>query len=214
MNNNINEKEPLSRREREKAAHRKEILDAAIKVFAEKGFYAATLEEVAQEAEFSKGALYLYFPNKEDILSTIVSDSLEKWAEFYKSAITGKRSFREEITTVFNGVAERIFSHPELFTLISVQHASLFSALSQEKRDEACKTHDKIWKSFNKRVKMAIENEELRDLPTEAIEGMVHGPLDVMIHNQWNRKTLDDLKNGVKIFMDILFNGIAKKRET
>ena len=214
MNNNINEKEPLSRRDREKAAHRQEILDAAIKVFAEKGFYAATLEEVAQEAEFSKGALYLYFSNKEDLLSTIVNDSLEKWTELYKSTITGKGSFREEITVVFNGVAERIFSHPELFTLISVQHASLFSALSQEKRDEACKIHDKIWKSFNERVKMAIENEELRNLPTEAIEGMVHGPLDAMIHNHWNCKTLDDLKNGVNIFMDILFNGIAKRRET
>jgi len=213
MNDGTNEKEKLSRREREKAAHRQEILDAAIKVFAEKGFHEATLDEVAQEAEFSKGTLYLYFSNKEDLLSTIVSDSLEKWTEFYKSTITGKESFREEITAVFNGVAERIFGNPDLFTLLSVQHASLFNALSQEKRNEACKIHNKIWESFNERVKMAIENEELRDLPPKAIEGMVHGSLDAMIHNRWNCKTLNDLKNGIVIFMDILFNGIAKRKE-
>jgi len=211
MNNSINEK--LSRREREKAVHRQEILDAAIKVFAKKGFYEATLDEVAQEAEFSKGAIYLYFSNKEDLLATIVSDSLEKWTEIYNSTITGKGSFREELTAMFNGVAERIFSHPELFTLISVQHASLFSALSQEKRNEACKIHDKIWESFNERVKMAIENEELRDLPPKAIEGMVHGPLDAMVHNRWDFKTLNELKNGIVLFMDILFNGIAKRKE-
>ena len=211
MNNSINEK--LSRREREKAAHRQEILDAAIKVFAKKGFYEATLDEVAQESEFSKGALYLYFSNKEDLLSTIVSDSLEKWTEFHKSKITGKGIFREEITAMFNGVAETIFDNPDLFTLLSVQHASLFGALSQEKKDEARKIHDKIWKSFDKRIKIAIENEELRDLPPETIEGMVHGSLDAMMHNQWNCKTLSDLKNGIVIFMDILFNGIAKRKE-
>jgi len=211
MNNSINKK--LSRREREKAAHHQEILDAAIKIFAKKGFYEATLDEVAQEAEFSKGALYLYFSNKEDLLATIVSDSLEKWAEFYNSAITGKGSFREELTAMFNGVAERIFSHPELFTLLSVQHASLFNALSQEKRNEACKIHNKIWESFNERVKIAIENEELRDLPPKAIEGMVHGSLDAMVHDHWDFKTLNELKNGIVIFMDILFNGIAKRKE-
>ncbi len=211
MNNSINEK--LSRREREKAAHRQEILDAAIKVFAKKGFYEATLDEVAQEAEFSKGAIYLYFSNKEDLLSTIVSDSLEEWTEFYKSTITGKESFREELTAMFNSVAERIFSHPELFTLLSVQHASLFNALSREKRNEACKIHNKIWESFNERVKIAIENEELRDLPPKAIEGMVHGSLDAMVHNRWDFITLNELKNGIVIFMDILFNGIAKRKE-
>lgn len=214
MNNSINEKEKLSRREREKAAHRQEILDAAIKVFAEKGFHEATLEEVAQEAEFSKGAIYLYFSNKEDLLFTIVSDSLEKWAEFYNSTIMGKGNFREKLTELYSGVAERIFGNSNLFTLLSVQHASLFQTLSPEKRNEACKIHDKIWESFNERVKIAIENKELRNLPPEAIEGMVHGSIEAMIHNRWNCKTLDDLKNRIKIFMDILFNGIAKRKET
>ena len=67
--------------------------------------------------------------------------------------------------------------------------------------------------SNKKTKKMAIENEELRDLPPKAIEGMVHGSLDAMIHNRWNCTTLSDLKNGIVIFMDILFNGIAKRKE-
>jgi len=58
----------ISRREREKLAHRQEILDAATRVFAEKGFFSATLDEVAQEAEFSKGTVYLYFSSKDDLL--------------------------------------------------------------------------------------------------------------------------------------------------
>ncbi len=59
------------RREREKGIQqrmrRRQILDAAKKLFHAKGFKAATVEEIAQEAELSPAALYLYFKNKDDL---------------------------------------------------------------------------------------------------------------------------------------------------
>lgn len=61
----------LTRREREKVAHRREILEAAERVFAEKGFDHATVEEIAREAEFSVGALYNFFKNREDLWSEV-----------------------------------------------------------------------------------------------------------------------------------------------
>ena len=70
------ESKNLTRREREKAKHREAIFNAAIKVFAEKGFHKATLEEVASEAEFSKSAIYIYFSNKEDLLFQIMQNKL------------------------------------------------------------------------------------------------------------------------------------------
>ena len=69
-----------TRREREKAMHRREILEAAKRVFAKKGFAAATIDEIAQEAEFSKGAMYGYFEGKEDLFFTLIqekSDDIE-----------------------------------------------------------------------------------------------------------------------------------------
>ena len=57
----------LSRREREKIRHRREMIEAAKKLFALKGFRGTTLDEIAEEAEFGKGTLYNYFENKEDI---------------------------------------------------------------------------------------------------------------------------------------------------
>ncbi len=55
------------RREREKQKRRQEILDAAKKVFAGRGFKGATIEEIAAEAELSTGTLYLYFKSKDEI---------------------------------------------------------------------------------------------------------------------------------------------------
>ena len=57
---------------RRKAARPDEIAEAALEVFAEKGFAAARLDDIARRAGVSKGALYLYFATKEDIFRAVV----------------------------------------------------------------------------------------------------------------------------------------------
>ena len=55
------------RKEREKLQRRRDIIDAAEKVFFSRGFESATMDEIAEKAELSKGTLYLYFKSKEDL---------------------------------------------------------------------------------------------------------------------------------------------------
>jgi AcrR family transcriptional regulator len=53
-----------------------EILDAALEVFSKAGFSAAKVETVARQAGLSKGAVYLYFPSKEAMLTALVERSV------------------------------------------------------------------------------------------------------------------------------------------
>ena len=55
------------RKEREKERRRQQITVAAKKVFSDKGFNRATMDDIANEAELSPGTLYLYFKNKEEL---------------------------------------------------------------------------------------------------------------------------------------------------
>jgi AcrR family transcriptional regulator len=59
------------RKEREKERRRQQIMVAAKRVFSEKGFSKATMEDIAQEAELSPGTLYLYFKNKEELYASL-----------------------------------------------------------------------------------------------------------------------------------------------
>lgn len=61
-------------RRRRKQARSRELLDAALALFAEKGFDAASAEEIAARAGVSKGTLYLYFPSKADLLGTLIAE--------------------------------------------------------------------------------------------------------------------------------------------
>ncbi len=56
------------RRERERLARRRAMLGAALAVFGDKGFDGATVDEIAERAEFGKGTLYNYFPGGKDEL--------------------------------------------------------------------------------------------------------------------------------------------------
>lgn len=59
------------RKEREKERRRQQIIVAAKRVFSDKGFNKATMEDIAREAELSPGTLYLYFKNKEELYASL-----------------------------------------------------------------------------------------------------------------------------------------------
>ncbi len=62
-----------------KRHRREEILRAAVEVFADRGYFAARMREVAERAGVADGTLYLYFKGKEDLLVSI----LEEYAEAF-----------------------------------------------------------------------------------------------------------------------------------
>ena len=65
------------RREEEKERRRLEIIEAAEKLYAEKGWDAVTMDQVARVARLSRALLYVYFKDKEDLLFAITSRALE-----------------------------------------------------------------------------------------------------------------------------------------
>ena len=64
------------RRSRRKDARPAEILDAALALFAERGFAATKLDDVAAAAGIGKGTVYLYFPTKEDLFRAVVRQAV------------------------------------------------------------------------------------------------------------------------------------------
>jgi AcrR family transcriptional regulator len=58
------------RKEREREQRRQQIMDAAKKIFSEKGFSGATMENIAEAAELSPATLYLYYKNKDELYAS------------------------------------------------------------------------------------------------------------------------------------------------
>ena len=72
-------KKKLSRREREKQRQRRDMLDAAMKLFSEKGYHNASMQEIAEQAEFAVGTLYKFFKNKEALYKALITEQAERF---------------------------------------------------------------------------------------------------------------------------------------
>ena len=84
---NAQTKEPRWQRRAEDRP--REICAAALDLFAEKGFAAARLDEIARRAGVSKGTLYLYFHNKEDLFRAVVRDTVAPNVEVVREIVEG-----------------------------------------------------------------------------------------------------------------------------
>src|SRR6185295_5914199 len=97
---------------RRKADRPGEIVAAALEVFAEKGFAAARLDEIAGRAGVSKGTLYLYFKDKGDLFRAVVRDTIApNIATVRDGLMDADRPFAELVRTLlssFAGIAERV----------------------------------------------------------------------------------------------------------
>lgn len=69
-------REPKPRWERRKDARPVELLAAALQLFVDKGYAGTRLEDVAAQAGVSKGTLYLYFENKEELFKAVVRENV------------------------------------------------------------------------------------------------------------------------------------------
>ncbi len=76
----------VQRRVREKEARRQSILDAAAAVFLEWGMHASTMDQIAERAELSKGALYLYFSSKQELCLALLVDVSRRLVDTLKAA--------------------------------------------------------------------------------------------------------------------------------
>ena len=117
-----------TRKERRIAARKKQILQAATKVFAEKGFHRATTKEIAEVADVSEGTIYNYFDSKDDLLVSMIGSmaALSQNQETFEAAL--QLDFREFLIDfslkrqlgtadrhkMLLGVYSELLHHPEL----------------------------------------------------------------------------------------------------
>src|SRR5438270_8734118 len=80
---------PARRSSRRKDERPAEIVSAALALFAERGFGATKLDDVARAAGIAKGTIYLYFATKEDLFRAVVRQELLPTLERFEAAAGG-----------------------------------------------------------------------------------------------------------------------------
>jgi AcrR family transcriptional regulator len=102
-----------------RAARREEILGAAGRVFAKKGFAATKIADIAAEAGLSYGLLYHYFRSKEDVYAGLVDELVERSPLRAASAVDAASGPLERLRVLVGLLLARTAERPELAVLFS-----------------------------------------------------------------------------------------------
>ncbi len=99
---------------------RSRILDAANRVFAEKGYHEATMDDIAKRLGVSKGAIYLYFSSKEDLFEAMVRTAPQAFKEILYSSFGDEADPVQSATQFFDKMLKLSASNPGLsFEILS-----------------------------------------------------------------------------------------------
>jgi AcrR family transcriptional regulator len=193
------------------AARRNQILDAASKVFAEKGFHRATTKQIAREAGVAEGTIYNYFDSKSDLLIGIMmrlsrvesigaelTESMDEDAQDFMLAIARHRmALIEQHFETLQAVLPEILVNPDLREQFYRQFAEPLTALLEQY------------------VEARIASGDLRSvdapLAVRSVQGMFIGLMilrilgdDALVH-RWDEMP--------QVLVDLLFEGLDADEE-
>lgn len=109
-----------------------EILEEAARLFAERGYEAVSLLEIAQAVGLSKTTLYHYFASKDEILGTLIATTISQLNEFIAAAIPAEGSPAVKLTAFMEAQAEFFERHIPQFKVLLSQIGNLTDPVARD----------------------------------------------------------------------------------
>lgn len=190
---------------------KKKIIVASIDLFANKGFYSTSIQEIAQKSNVSKGAFYLHFHSKDELLLEIFKFYYDLMHENIKNAINPQSSPKENFTRQVEVQFNEILKHKSfILTQFKEQAITLNKELYDFIRHKELETH-----KWYKESLVAIYGDEVGPYVIDIgimFEGIKHSYFQVLIHGQ----TIETPKLAsyiVERLDDIVASLLSKKKE-
>ena len=98
-----------------------QIIEAAIRVFARKGYWSSRVSDIAREAGIAAGTIYLYFTTKEEILTTLFREKMAEFVSAVWRAIAEERDAVAKIRRLVYLHFEILEQHPDLAGVVQVE---------------------------------------------------------------------------------------------
>jgi AcrR family transcriptional regulator len=203
---------PEHRWTRRKQARPGEILDAALKVFAAKGFAAARMEDIAREAGVTKGTIYLYFENKEAVFKSLVRESIGTTIAAVAEQIGRYEGSVRDLTKMALTTMADLLANSDRVVLpkIIIAESGNFPELARFYRFEII---EKGLAAFSGVLARGMANGELRQAPVEHVARICIAP--ILLGAVW-RTTFSqfdtepyDYHGLIETHLDVLFRGLA-----
>jgi AcrR family transcriptional regulator len=187
-----------------KPATRDRILDAALSVFAGKGYHRATVDDIVRASGTSKGAVYHHFPNKEALFTALADAFAERLAEAVAAAIAERHGALAKVEGALTAALATFAANERLARLILLEAVSLGRAW-EAKRAEV---HDRFAALIQGYLDEAVREGSVAPLDTRVATLAWLGAINEVV-TQWLHRRLADLGATVPALTRLLLRSIG-----
>lgn len=170
---------------------RGEIIDAARRVFARRGFEGGIIDEIAKEASIAKGTVYLYFRSKAEIYKAVFDHDMKALKQSTMDRIDAAETLRGKIETFILARLENAEARQDFFRIMDAEQGHLSITRSQYRnwlREPVL--------HLAKSIQNSIDRGEIPHVPGEraawAIADMTRGAIQRRLLGQNDRSVQDD----------------------
>lgn len=188
-------------------AKKEAILTAALEAFASHGFDGASYNQIIEKAGISKGAMYYYFDDKEDLFATVVRHELEDILQHFHTLpeVSSAEEFWQMLVELMTQAQSYVVTEPLRMKLMK----SLMRLRSEGRRNPVIRDLYELGEQFSGQlIKQGQAVGAVRtDLPTELLVALVTAVDDAgdawMIENV-DMSAVDQMGHYASIFTDLL----------
>lgn len=187
---------------------RARILQAAAEVFAERGYHATRITEIARKAGVADGTIYLYFPSKDALLVALVDDAIGRFFDVLDGELGGLHSASEKLSRIVALQLGMLESHRALAEVFTVN-------LRETRRSLRALVVPKFQIYLDRIADVVAEGQrrgEFRtDLPPMLVARTIFGALDgVTLTWALGRADMGGLRRAAEVVVRVVLEGVRR----
>jgi len=200
----------ISKKERNKPKYHL-ILEAAVKVFAEQGFFQSTISQIAREAGVADGTIYLYFKNKDDILLQFFGYKTKQVFQSFREELDKADTARDKLRNLIRRHLEE-FQNDKNMAVVYQAEARSNSRLVEKQLQEMSKMYLDITAEI---IEQGQEEGQIRkDLYVSLVKRFILGAVEEVINTWVLSGGKYDLVSMAEPLVDLIFRGIGSAAAT
>lgn len=194
-----------------KAVREKQIKQAALRLFSEKGFHHTTITQIADAAELGKGTIYWYWKSKEDLAFSLVEDMLRDFVRLIEAARDAEGPAVERFRNLVAEVAELYYRETEYLRLLWKFRVDRHYIFSPEYTERVASYYVRMREALEAMISQGIEGGELRPVDPKRMAFILLGIAEGL-ELEWleNEEELS-MRDALIEIMGVVIAGIAKQ---
>lgn len=193
-------------------AHRREMLDAARRVFGRRGFDRATMDEIAEEAGFAKGTFYQHFKDKTALFIVVIEEDFNELIKAMDEAMAAADGAAEIVKGCVTAELKYFERRKEFYDIFVSHWPTSFTGEIDALRQAMLKRVEELTSSLARHLKRGVDKGEIKPYDVRLLATLLMGMASSYSYEVLTGKANYSIEEAAETIANIYMDGVRADR--